>query len=446
MSNKEKVRSTMRRMLVAYSNASTFTTTTAEYLESFARESSWKVHYLHVTHGARPQVDLSAYDAVLISYCARLCFPGYVSEQFLELLERYQGVRAIAIQDEYDFVERERLGLDRVRPHVVFTCVPHDQRELVYPSSRFGGTEFWQVLTGYVPLHLSRIARVRPIADRPIHLGYRGRDLGPRYGRLARMKFEIGKVFQEAASLRGIPSDIAMDEASRIYGDAWYEWLGNCRAVLGSESGSNIFDFDGSIDAASRAAQRRPLRSAVQRKIDALDETFCMGQISPRVFEAAAAGAALVLYEGRYSDALTPHEHYVPVAHDHSNLDEVFRALADIDGLQAMVGRARAHLIDSGQFTYKAFVQEVEAALERHLRTPSVSVEAPVEPPSTDMKKPPLIERPTTMPRPFDSFQLRSVLSQLESPPSAIRVLLRAMGFDCVRGMLVRVAPSIFGR
>ena len=434
------------KLLVAYSNASTFTTTTAEYLEAFARQSMWKVHYLHVTHGARPQVDLCAYDAVLISYCARLCFPGYVSEHFLELLDRYEGVRAIAIQDEYDFVELERRGLDRVRPHVVFTCIPPDQRESVYPSARYPDTEFRQVLTGYVPLHLARVSRALPITERAIHVGYRGRDLGPRYGRLARMKFDIGRVFREACVARGIPCDIAMDESSRIYGDAWYDWLGECRAVLGTESGSNIFDFDGSIDAAARSVRDGRLPPAVQHKIDSLDRTYRMGQISPRVFEAAAAGAALVLYEGRYSDALVPHEHYVPVAHDHSNLDEVFRAIADVDRLQAMIDRAHAHLIGSGRFCYQAFVREVESVLARHVRRLSSVVETPVDPPSTDMKRAPLSERPTTMPRAFDSFQLRSVLAQLQRPPSALRLLLRAMGFGRFRAKLARFAPSIRGR
>jgi len=423
-----------------------FTTTTAEYLESFARESSWRVHYLHVTHGARPRIDLSAYDAVLISYCARLCIPGYVSEQFLELLDRYEGVRAIAIQDEYDFVEMERQRLDRVRPHVVLTCTPPDQRESVYPSGRYPGTEFMQVLTGYVPLHLSRVSRARPISERSVHIGYRGRDLGPRYGRLARMKFDIGRVFREASIARGVRCDIAMDEASRIYGDAWYEWLSDCRSVLGTESGSNIFDFDGSIDAAARSARGGQLSSVIQRKIDALDETYRMGQISPRVFEAAATRTALVLYEGRYSDALVPYEHYIPVARDHSNLDEVFRAISDTDRLQAMVDRAYAHLIESGRFSYQAFVRQVESALERHLRRPPGTGEIFVDPASTDMKQPPLIERPTTMPRAFDSFQLRSVLVQLQTPPSALRLLLRAMGFGRIRGILARIAPAVFAR
>ena len=209
------------RLLVAYSNNSTFTATTAEYLNSLRHYLSATVHYLHVTLDAKPVVDLSRYDAVLFSYCARLCIPGYVSEKFLRLMDRYEGVRAIAIQDEYDSVEIERKGLDRLRPHVVFTCVPPDQREAVYPSSRYPNTSFVQVLTGYMPNQHPMRHATRPIASRSIYLGYRGRDIGPRYGRLGLMKAEIGRVVGKAAVRRGLPCDIAMDEASRIYGDAW---------------------------------------------------------------------------------------------------------------------------------------------------------------------------------------------------------------------------------
>ena len=416
-----------RRLLVAYSSASTFTVTTSEYVESFARELPWEVHFLHVTHGAKPSIDLSRYDCVLLSYCARLCFPGYVSPDFLSLLDGFEGVRAVCIQDEYDHVEHERQGLDRIRPHVVFTCIPPDQRERVYPSSRYPGTDFIQVLTGYVPASL--VAGTRPVGlrDRPIAIGYRGRDIGPRYGRLASMKFGIGAAFRDAAQARGLPADIAMDESSRIYGKAWYDWLGRCRCVLGTESGSNVFDFDGSIAEACSRAGGAALPAHLQARIDELDRTFDMGQISPRVFEAAATRTALVLYEGRYSDAIRPHEHYVPVKHDHSNLDEVFAAISDVPALEAMVDRAHLHLIESGRFSYSAFASVVEQALDRHMSFPPRGGVAPVDLPITDPGRPALEERPTSSPRGFDSFQLRHLRAQYERPAGMARFIARSM-------------------
>ena len=68
------------RLLVAYSNSATSVATTMEYLNSFKLYSSYDVAYLHVTHDAEINVDLNEFDAVFHSYCARLCFTGYVSQ------------------------------------------------------------------------------------------------------------------------------------------------------------------------------------------------------------------------------------------------------------------------------------------------------------------------------------------------------------------------------
>ena len=430
-----------RRILVGYSNASTYTTTTMEYLESFARYSSSLVHYLHVTHYADPFIDLSRYDAVILSYCARLCFPNYVSGRFLKLMDGYQGVRAIAIQDEYDFVEAERCGLDRLHPHVVFTCIPHDQREAVYPAARYPMTEFVNVLTGYVPMEVPATARTLPLRERSIHVGYRGRDIGPRYGMLGRMKFGIAQVFRDASNERWVPHDIQTDDASRIYGQAWYEWLGNCRCVLGTESGSNVFDFDGEIARSCANANRKGVPPSILSRIDELDRTFSMGQISARIFEATAMRSALVLYAGRYSDAIEPNEHYIPVAHDHSNLAEVFGAMADTDALEAMVERTHAHLIRSNRFSYSAFVAQVDEALARKMRIPPCGGYAPADPITTNLFRGAHDERPTAAPRAFDSFQLRQLRAQLERPLAAARVVTREMHLEPVLRQVARLVP-----
>lgn len=428
-----------RRLLVAYSNASTFTATTFEYLDSFRQYSSWEVHYVHVTHSAEPRIRLEDYDAVLLSYCARLCFPGYVSVAFIEKLRAFGGVRGVCIQDEYDFVENERIALDSIRPDVVFTCIPADQRELVYPSRRYPNTEFVQVLTGYVPVSVASRARATPVRERPIHIGYRARDLGPRYGAFARMKYGIGAAFRDAASARGVPVDIAMDEKSRIYGSAWYEWLSKCRCVLGTESGSNVFDFDGSIAKACLEHDGRPLPASIRARIDELDRTFSMGQISARVFEAAVTFTPLALYEGRYSDVIRPHEHYIPVAPDHSNMDEVFRAIEDTDSLQQMAERAHARLIGSELFSYSAFVAQVESALERRTSRPPVGGVVTAGPPTTDPSRSALDERATSAPRPFDSFLLLQLRARLERPTTVARASLVALLPASVRDRLRRL-------
>ena len=48
--------------------------------------------------------------------------------------------------------------------------------------------------------------------------------------------------------------DIEVDDRHRIYGPDWYRFVGSVRATLGTESGANVFDFDGSIGAAVAAS------------------------------------------------------------------------------------------------------------------------------------------------------------------------------------------------
>ena len=75
--------------------------------------------------------------------------------------------------------------------------------------------------------------------------------------------------------------------------------------MLGVESGSNVFDFDGSLEHAARdfelANKDRLTRSELYHAIEeTLLSTFegnvDYAQVSPRHFEAAAAGAVQILY------------------------------------------------------------------------------------------------------------------------------------------------------
>jgi hypothetical protein len=76
----------------------------------------------------------------------------------------------------------------------------------------------------------------------------------------------------------------------------------------------------------------------------------------------------MILYQGRYSGAIQPGEHYVELAKDFSNVDEVLRQTEDLDALEAMATRAHNHLIKSGAFSYGGFVKKVEEAIEHKHR------------------------------------------------------------------------------
>ena len=357
------------RVLVTYSNWSNHVSTTADYLNSISRYSRFDVHYAHVTSGAVLDFDLNEFDIVFQNYCARLIFDGYIGSDYLGKLRSFRGLKLIAVQDEYNRTDRLRQAIRDIGYHVVFSVVPPAMLRRIYPPEMFPVTEFVSVLTGYVPERLAWRGVERPLRERPVMIGYRGREIGAYYGRLGFEKFEIGRRMREVCVARGIAHDIDWTEDKRIYGDAWYDFLGSCRATLGSESGSNIFDFDGSVEAKCAelsAARGGPVPFEEFRAYtDPFETRYDMAQISPRIFEAAAMRTPMVLYTGRYSGLIEPGEHYIELKKDFSNIDAVLTQLDDVDSLENLADRAYRRLVGSGEFTYPRFVGLIDETIAR---------------------------------------------------------------------------------
>jgi hypothetical protein len=365
-----------RKLLVAYSLTSTHVQTTLDYLRALKSDFGYDATYLHVSHDADINFDFAAagYEIVFHNYCSRLCLDGYVSASYQTALRNFSGLKVMAVQDEYDHTNRLKAAIKDCGFHIVLTCVPQDELEYVYPKAEFPGVEFITVFTGYVPDgYAAAHPTPMPLKARPIVLGYRGRDIGPRYGRLGFEKYEIGRRMKEICDANGVANDIAMTEASRIYGTAWFDFVGRCRAMLGSESGANVFDFDGKIaDELKRMTAelgRLPTHPEFKPIVGQRDTEINMGQISPRVFECAVMRTPMVLFRGRYSDAIEADVHYIPLELDFSNANDVLRRLQDMPALEAMSERAYTHLVASGNFGYRSNFGKLATAFERRLAT-----------------------------------------------------------------------------
>ena len=369
----EKTASTSRtkkRVLVAYSKASTYTPTTVEYLTALRNFTDYDVDFVHVTHDARMNFDMNAYDVVYQNYCARLCFEGYVSEDYQRALMNFRGLKILAVQDDYDRTATLHRAIRRLGFHVLLTCIQRDFWPLAYPRSEIPGVKILQGLTGYMPENLlKRHASIaRPLAGRDTWVAYRGRDIGARYGRLGYDKLEIGRYMKEACATRGIPHNIAMDHESRIYGDAWFDFLGSSRTMLGSESASNVFDFDGDVEhEVSLFAAKHghpPTYHDFQCVVDPIEKHFDVGQISPRIFECALMRTPMILFRGRYSDAITADKHYIALEKDFSNIEAVLALLGNLDYLQGFADRAYDKLVTSGDYGYRSLARLLSDAIE----------------------------------------------------------------------------------
>jgi hypothetical protein len=358
-----------KNILILYDHHGMPIKTIAHYLESFYRFSRHNVYY--TTSYAKCHFDLNYFDAVVLHYSVRICFPGPLSGSYAKALRAYQGLKVLFIQDEYEHVQAAQRTMLDVGVNVVFTCVPTESIAKVYPPQQFAGVKFVNVLTGYVPIELNQLKRFAPLRDRPILIGYRGRNLGYWYGDLGQEKVRIGARMREICNERGLATDIAWEEKDRIY-DGWFDFLGRCKATLGTESGANVFDFDGTLATAVQAEMRRDPKityEEIRRKyLQGRDGAIVMNQISPKVFEAIACRTALVLFEGRYSGVLEAGKHFIALKKDFSNVDEVLAKLHDDAFLEALTERAYADIIGSGRYCYEAFVQFVDGVLEQNWR------------------------------------------------------------------------------
>jgi hypothetical protein len=287
----------------------------------------------------------------------------------IDALKRSGAVKVTMPQDEFCSMDLMCGLINDFGIDVVFSVAPASEWPKLYRTVDFEKVRFVQVLTGYLDERLvdewSR--RFERDAPRPIDIGYRTVSTAI-WGRFNLMKREIGEVFEREAVRRALRTDIAVGEPHLIMGDAWLRFLANCRYTLGIEGGSSLLDWDGSLSAAIGLHQRMSPDATFDEMEGVCiphgrDGEINVVAVSPRHLEACLTRTGQILVEGEYNGVLRPHEHYIPLARDFSNLDQVFEKMDDEAGRLAMVDRAYRDVVASGDFTYRRMVEQVVSAV-----------------------------------------------------------------------------------
>lgn len=366
-------------VVILFDPGSTHVGTIREHLEAFTRYSRNDIIFVPCTnpHVFSPNVnqlsaiDLSIFDVAIIHYSVRLSISMHLNECVETGLRDFNGFKVLFIQDEYENTEIARSYIDRIKFDIVYTCVPKSGLEHVYPAYRFPGTEFLPTLTGYVPEDAGIERFARPVSERKTLVGYRGRKLPTVYGRLGYEKYQIGVVVKATAEELGLLVDIEVEDSKRIYKEGWYAFLGSVRATLGTESGANIFDFDGSLKKQiAELESRNPgiaFNEISENFLSQHEGIVVMNQISPKIFEAIRLRTALVLFEGQYSGVVLPNIHFLPLKKDFSNLREIFEKLRDDALIDAMTKRAYTDIVESCKYSYRLFVEGVDIDLSKRV-------------------------------------------------------------------------------
>lgn len=314
----------------------------------------------------------TGFDVIVLHHSVRLYVTHYINEAWAEVLASCAAYKVLFLQDDYERTETTRCWMEKIGFDAFFTVVPEPYWEAVYPRARFPKLEMQQVLTGYVPKWALTRQPVKPLAQRSRFIGYRAFKLPCYFGDLGREKYRIGVKMREICEARGIAVDIEWDREKRIYGPAWFDFIEDCRATLGTESGSNVFDEDGGIERRiSEALKKDPdleYEEIHRRFMSGHEGRVKMNQVSPRIFESIALGSALVLFEGDYSGVVRAEEHFIPLKKDFSNVDEVLDKLRDTALLEAMTRRAYKDVIESGRYSYETFIARFDRFLRERVK------------------------------------------------------------------------------
>lgn len=299
-------------------------------------------------------------------------------EAFRALIERaslvaeMDAVKVMLPQDEFYCSELyceliERLGVD-----IVFSVAPESEWRSIYRDVDFDRVRFVRMLTGYLDeKKIDRLERAGILdGERPVDVCYRasGRPV-MWFGRHGWMKHEIAAIFSDKARERGLVTDIALATGAAIVGDRWYRFLASSKYTIGTEGGTSLIDFDGSIRACTEAyvaAHPDADFGEVERAcFPGLDGSARLFALSPRHLEACASRTCQLLVEGEYNGVLEPGKHYIEIKADYSNLDEVLDLVATDSQRSEIVERAHRDVVASGRYTYRRMVELItETAME----------------------------------------------------------------------------------
>jgi glycosyltransferase involved in cell wall biosynthesis len=338
-------------------------------------------------------IDLRQYAAIIIHPAVAYSPENLASlDQNLKIkFKDYAGVKILMKQDEQVYTyETARLiksrGFD-----LILTCLAPSERHKAYPVALTGNIDFFQTLTGYVSPFLRNVHEHFMPQNRE-KIVYRGSIQPLVFGRLGVEKRKIGYDFLKKCEAQNITCDISSRWEDRIHGHDWFHFLSNAKAVLGVESGANIFDFEGQIQKecaifmknnSSLTLESEEIYNKAHKEfLHFYEDNVLYNQISPRHLEVAAVKTPQILYEGEYSNIFKPWQHYLPLKKDMSNFEEILEALNDSQKMNEMTTRAYEDIILNKDYHSETFAEQLDQKIDSLIEAKNMTTQKDKKRPS----------------------------------------------------------------
>ena len=329
--------------------------TIMEHVEAFGKHSRFRVWKYNTDAGFPRALGDYRFGAIVLHYSLFGPLSYRLDDYFLSYLDGTSSYKIAFFQDEHHYCRDRFEFLDRHRIDCVYTLVEPANWPQTYGKYTKVENLVYNV-PGYVSDDLVRHAAetAKPDEEREIDIGYRGRTLLPYMGRGSQEKARIGTGFLDHARDSGLVLDIAVDEDSRIYGDAWFHFLANCRGVLGVEAGVSIFDVEDVVPDRVGAIGQGARGVGGQRLLPHGLAAALRGGGAARLPDPLQGQ---VLGDPRADGALHPAR---------EGLLEHRRGAAPVPrsrGSARLTENAHRDLIASGLYTYERFVEEFDTQL-----------------------------------------------------------------------------------
>jgi hypothetical protein len=282
-----------------------------------------------------------AYDLIVYPYGTYYDNTSNWRRAIFALAGSLRGTKVFFLENEYRLLREKLAFAVTLGADYVTTQLPKDVADRVYgaivPPSRI------------IPLPhgLPATAALAPAGDegRDIELSFRGSSFPYYMGH--RDRELLVRYFAENAARLGVRVDLA--ESTSLDRAAWLRFLARCRGVLGHESGTDYLELhDVTRERVSDYTKANPGASfeEISRLFFKDYPNPVSGRcVSSRHFEAIAAGACQILLPGRYNDILRPDEHYLALARDFGNVDDVLARFRDVSERRRMVERTREYVL-----------------------------------------------------------------------------------------------------
>ncbi len=183
-----------------------------------------------------------------------------------------------------------------------------------------------------------------PLPMRKINVGYRAYDSIKYLGHDDRRA--IADIVGPAAAAQGLVCDISLDPAKRFAAAEWVRFLHECRTQLGVESGTDYFELDDCSRLKGNALEAEnpeiDLDTYHRLVFGSYKDRVSGRTITSRHLECATTRTPMVMFAGAYCGVFEADKHYISVARDGSNIDEVLSRIADVGHCAEIAARAEA--------------------------------------------------------------------------------------------------------